>query len=195
ELQWVVDADALVVAGRLFGAATLGDRYGGQGARQVGLVLFLVGSGIALLAQTAAVVVVARVVMGAAAAFVMPSTLSIISNVFAPEERSRAIPAWAGVAARGAAPGPVACGLLLEHFWWGSVFLLNVPLALAALVAGRWLVPTSRDPEQRPVDVPGALLSIVGVGALVYAIIEAPEVGWAARETLAGLAVAVAGLG
>lgn len=195
ELQWMVDAYALVFAGLLFSAGTLGDRYGRKGALQVGLVLFLVGSGIALLAQTAAVVVVARVVMGVAAAFVMPSTLSIISNVFAPEERSRAIAVWAGVAAGGAALGPVASGLLLEHFWWGSVFLLNVPLALAALVAGRWLVPTSRDPEQRPVDVPGALLSIVGVGALVYAIIEAPEVGWAARETLAGLAVAVAGLG
>ncbi|HLT70758.1 MAG TPA: MFS transporter [Acidimicrobiales bacterium] len=194
-LQWMVDAYALVFAGLLFCAGTLGDRYGRKGALQVGLVLFLVGSGIALLAQTAAVVIVARVVMGVAAAFVMPSTLSIISNVFAPEERGRAIAVWAGVAAGGAALGPVASGLLLEHFWWGSVFLINVPLALAALVAGRWLVPTSRDPEQRPLDVPGALLSIVGIGALVFAIIEAPEVGWAARETLAGLAVAVAGLG
>jgi EmrB/QacA subfamily drug resistance transporter len=183
ELQWIVDAYALVFAGLLFSAGTLGDRYGRK------------GSAASAIAETADLVIGGRVVMGLAAALVMPSTLSIISNVFPPEERGRAIALWAGVAAGGAALGPASSGLLLEHFWWGSVFLVNVPLALAALVAGRRLVPTSRDPERRPVDVAGAVLSIVGVGALVFAIIEAPEAGWTAGETVAGLAVAALGLG
>ena len=194
-LQWMVDAYALVFAGLLFSAGTLGDRYGRKGALQVGLVLFLVGAAVAVVAETAGMVIAARAVMGVAAAFVMPSTLSIISNVFPAEERGKAIATWAGVSAGAAALGPTGSGLLLEHFWWVSVFLVNVPLAALALVLGHRLVPTSRNPEKRPVDVAGALLSIVGVAALVYAIIEAPHLGWAAGETQAAFAVAVVALG
>ena len=194
-LQWMVDAYALVFAGLLFSAGTLGDRYGRKGALQVGLVLFLVGSAVAVVAETAGMVIAARAVMGVAAAFVMPSTLSIISNVFPADERGKAIATWAGISAGAAALGPTGSGLLLEHFWWGSVFLVNVPLAAAALVLGHRLVPTSRNPERRPVDVAGALLSIVGVSALVYAIIEAPHLGWGAGETQAAFAVAVVALG
>ncbi|MBN2622274.1 MAG: MFS transporter [Acidimicrobiales bacterium] len=194
-LQWMVDAYALVFAGLLFSAGTLGDRFGRKGALQLGLVLFLVSSALAAVAQTAGMVIAARTVMGVAAAFVMPSTLSIITNVFPAEERGRAIATWAGVAGGAAALGPTGSGLLLEHFWWGSVFLLNVPFALTALVLGRRLVPTSRNPERTPVDVAGALLSIVGVSSLVYAIIEAPHLGWAASETLAAFGVAILALG
>jgi MFS family permease len=115
--------------------------------------------------------------MGLAAAFVMPSTLSILANVFSPAERPRAIAPWAGIAAGGAALGPPTSGLLLAHFWWGLVFLVNVPLVVIALVAGRRLVPRSKDPDGHRLDVPGAALSILSVGALVYAIIEAPHRG------------------
>jgi EmrB/QacA subfamily drug resistance transporter len=193
-LQWMVDAYALVFAGLLFSAGTLGDRFGRKGALQFGLALFLAGSAVAVVAQTAGMVIGARAVMGVAAAFIMPSTLSIIANVFPPAERGTAIATWAGVAGGAAALGPTGSGLLLEHFWWGSVFLVNVPLAVAALVFGRRLVPTSRNPQRQPVDVIGAALSIVGVGALVYAIIEAPHRGWAAPGTLATFAVAATGL-
>ncbi|HKY64863.1 MAG TPA: MFS transporter, partial [Acidimicrobiales bacterium] len=194
-LQWMVDAYALVFAGLLFTAGTLGDRYGRKGALQIGLVLFLVGSVAAMTAPSAGPLIAARALMGVAAAFVMPSTLSIITNVFPAEERGKAIATWAGVSGGAAALGPVASGLLLESFWWGSVFLVNVPLAAAALVLGRRLVPTSRDPHPAPLDVAGAALSIVGVGALVYAIIEAPHRGWTAPGTVAALGVAAAGLG
>lgn len=183
-LQWMVDAYALIFAGLLFAAGTLGDRFGRKGALQFGLGLFLVGTAVAATAQTATAIVAGRAVMGVAAAFVMPSTLSIITNVFPAHERGRAIALWAGVAAGGAALGPTGSGLLLEHFWWGSVFLVNVPLVTAALVLGHRIVPTSRDPEVQPLDVPGVLLSIAGIGALVYAIIEAPIHGWTAPVTL-----------
>ncbi|MCU1375770.1 MAG: hypothetical protein JWO68_3056 [Actinomycetia bacterium] len=189
-LQWMVDAYSLVFAGMLFTAGTLGDRFGRKLALQGGMVLFLAGALAASVAHDAGQVIAARAVMGLAAAFVMPSTLSLLANVFPAEERPRAISIWAGVAAGGAAFGAPISGFLLEHFWWGSVFLINVPLLLVALVAGRLLLPESRNPHEERVDVPGALLSILGIGALVYAIIEAPSHGWASGTTLLVFAVA-----
>src|SRR5690606_39679870 len=120
-------------------------------------------------------VIVARAVMGVAAAFVMPSTLSILTNVFPAHERPKAIAVWAGISGGGAALGPIASGWLLEHFFWGSVFFVNVPFIVAALIAGALLVPSSKDPSESPLDVPGAILSIIGLSALVSAIIEAPH--------------------
>jgi MFS transporter, DHA2 family, integral membrane protein len=193
-LQWIVDSYALVFAGMLFTAGTLGDRFGRKGALQGGLLLFLVAAVAGLIADTAGQVIAARAVMGLAAAFVMPSTLSILTNVFSPAERPRAIALWAGIAAGGAALGPPTSGFLLEHFWWGSVFLVNVPLVVVALVAGRRLVPRSKDPDSHPLDVPGAALSILGVGALVYAIIEAPHRGWASAPTTAAFGLAAVAL-
>ncbi|MGV3758579.1 MAG: MFS transporter [Actinomycetota bacterium] len=190
DLQWMVDAYALVFAGMLFTAGTLGDRFGRKGALQGGLVLFLAGTLMASFADSSTTVIAARAVMGLAAAFVMPSTLSLLTNVFPPEERPKAIAVWAGISGGGAAIGPIASGFLLEHFWWGAVFLVNVPVLVLALVAGRVLVPTSRDPEQPPLDVPGALLSIAGLGALVYAIIEGPLKGWGSTETIGTFAAA-----
>ncbi|HEY8525675.1 MAG TPA: MFS transporter [Acidimicrobiales bacterium] len=189
-LQWMVDSYALVFAGLLFAAGTIGDRFGRKGALQAGLVLFVVAAVAGSVAGSPAAVIAARAVMGVAAAFVMPSTLSILTTVFPASERGRAISVWVGVAAGGAALGPIGTGLLLQHFWWGSVFLMSVPLAVAALVAGRWWVPTSRDPDEHPIDVIGSALSIAGVGALVYAIIEAPHHGWASAPT--GLAFGAA---
>ena len=189
--QWMVDAYSLVFAGLLFTAGAIGDRYGRKGALQVGLVVFLAGSLFAALSGSSSAVILARAIMGVGAAFVMPSTLSIISNVFPPHERTRAIAIWAGIAGGGAALGPIMSGLLIEHFWWGSVFLVNVPIIAIALIAGRILVPTSRDPEQSRLDVGGALLSIAGIGSLVYAIIEAPNHGWTSPTSVAWFTVAI----
>jgi EmrB/QacA subfamily drug resistance transporter len=189
-LQWMVDVYALVFAGLLFTAGTIGDRYGRKGTLQGGLLLFLVGAAVAAGADSSGVVIGARAVMGVAAALVMPSTLSILANVFPPHERGRAIAIWAGVAAGGAALGPTITGLLLEHLWWGSVFLVNVPLVVLALVLGMRVLPRSRDPQAGRFDVAGALLSMLGIGSLVYAIIEAPGHGWASTRTLLAFTVA-----
>src|SRR5690348_4631420 len=189
-LQWMVDAYSLVFAGFLFTGGSLGDRFGRKGALQVGLLIFLFGSVFAALGNSSWAVIAGRSIMGFGAAFVMPATLSIITNVFPAHERARAIAVWAGIAAAGAAIGPIASGFLLRHFSWGSVFYLNVPIVIAALVVGRFILPTSRDPEESKLDPPGALLSILGLGALVYAIIEAPDHGWASAETLLTFALA-----
>ncbi len=191
ELQWIVDAYSLVFAGLLLSAGAIGDRFGRKGALQAGLVLFLVASTTASFATSATWVIACRATMGLAAAFIMPSTLSLLTNVFPPHERARAIALWAGISGAGAAVGPVSSGLLLEHFGWSSVFLVNVPILVVALVVGRVLLPTSTDPSHAPLDPPGALLSIVGIVALVYGIIEAPSHGWTSPETLAAFTVAV----
>ncbi|WP_116998857.1 MFS transporter [Desertimonas flava] len=193
-LQWMVDSYALVFAGMLFAAGTLGDRFGRKRALQFGLVLFLGAALFAVQSDTANQIIGARAVMGFAAAFVMPSTLSLLANVFPAEERGRAIALWAGIAAGGAALGPPTSGFLVEHFWWGSVFLVNVPVLVIAIVAGRILLPESRDPDGHRIDLPGVALSIVGIGALVYAIIEAPAKGWLSAHTMVVATVAVVAL-
>jgi len=194
DLQWMVDAYALVFAGMLFTAGTIGDRFGRKGTLQAGLGLFLVGTLLATVAGSSAQVIGARALMGLAAAFVMPATLSILTNVFPAHERPKAIAVWAGISGGGAAIGPVASGFLLEHFWWGSVFLVNVPMIVLAPIGGKLLVPPSRDPEQPPLDVPGAVLSIIGLGALVYGIIEGPLRGWTSDQTLGTFALALVAL-
>lgn len=184
QVQWFVDSYGLVFAGLLFTAAALGDRFGRKGALQAGLVIFGAGSLIGAFADTSAVLIAARAIMGIGAAFVMPSTLSILTNVFPARERAKAIAIWAGISGAGAAIGPVASGLLLEHFWWGAVFLINVPIVTLALVAGYVLLPKSKDSTETPLDPVGALLSIVGLSSLVYAIIEGPHHGWISVESL-----------
>jgi EmrB/QacA subfamily drug resistance transporter len=194
ELQWIVDAYGLVFAGLLFSAGALGDRFGRKGALQLGLLVFASGSLFGALADTSGQVIAARAIMGAGAAFVMPSTLSILTNVFPSRERLRAIAIWAGISGAGAAIGPLASGLLLEHYWWGSVFLVNIPIVALALGFGAVLVPRSKDRTATPLDPLGALLSIIGMSALVYAIIEGPRHGWVSVESLiwfGGAAVAI----
>ncbi len=119
-----------------------------------------------------------RALMGVGGALIMPSTLSILTNVFPAEERGRAIGVWAGVSGLGIAIGPIVGGYLLNHFWWGSVFLVNVPVVIFALIAGRLIVPNSKDPSPSALDPVGAVLSIAGLVSLVYGIIEAPAHGW-----------------
>ncbi len=123
--------------------------------------------------------IVTRGLMGIGGAFIMPATLSIITNVFTdPAERGKAIGIWAGVSALGIGLGPITGGILLEHFWWGSIFIVNVPIVIVGLVLGYFLVPESRDPEHAALDPLGAVLSIVALGSLLWAIIEAPGKGW-----------------
>jgi EmrB/QacA subfamily drug resistance transporter len=194
-LQWMVDSYALVFAGLLLTAGALGDRYGRKGALQIGLVIFGAASVVSAFATEPSHLIITRAVMGVGAALVMPATLSILTWVFPPQERGKAIGIWAGFAGAGAAIGPIAGGWMLEHFWWGSVFLLNVPIVLIALVAGKLIVPTSRDPEQAALDPVGAVLSIVSLTTLVYAIIEGPNFGWSDPLVIASFAIAALTIG
>jgi EmrB/QacA subfamily drug resistance transporter len=190
-LQWIVDAYSLVFAGLLLTAGSLGDRYGRRLALNGGLILFGAASLFAMTSSSAGAVIGARAVMGIGAAFVMPATLSILAHVFPPDERPRAIAIWAGFAGVGVAMGGVVSGALLEQFWWGSIFLINVVVVIVALVAGFFLIPRSREKIHAPLDPLGALLSIVGLSALVYGIIEAPDHGWASTQTLVTFGVAI----
>jgi EmrB/QacA subfamily drug resistance transporter len=191
-LQWIVDAYSLVFAGLLLTAGSLGDRYGRRLALNGGLLIFGVASGLAAFAGSSAQLIAARAVMGVGAAFVMPATLSVLAHVFPPAERKQAIAIWAGFAGVGAALGGVTSGWLLQHFWWGSIFLTNVAVVAIALIAGAFLVPSANEDHEPALDLIGALLSIAGLGTLVYAIIEAPSRGWLSGETLATSALAVA---
>jgi EmrB/QacA subfamily drug resistance transporter len=178
QLQWMVDAYILVFAGLLLTMGALGDRYGRKLALTIGLVLFGLSSVLAAFADSANTLIAARALMGVGGALIMPSTLSIITNVFSGPERGRAIAAWAAVAGLGIVLGPVLGGFLLENFWWGSVFLINIFVVAAAIILGFFLIPESKDPAATPLDPVGAVLSIIGLVALVYAIIEAPSKGW-----------------
>lgn len=191
ELQWMVDAYILVYAGLLLVLGALGDKFGRKRALQIGLALFAGFSLFAAFSQSAGQLIMARALMGIGGALIMPSTLSVLVNVFPRHERSKAIGIWAGMAAIGIPLGPLMGGWLLEHFWWGSVFLINLPIALLAFTAGIWLVPESRDPMVKRIDWLGALLSITGLTALVYAIIEAPSRGWTDGWVLGGFAASI----
>jgi EmrB/QacA subfamily drug resistance transporter len=186
QLQWLVDGYSLVFAGLLFTAGNLGDRYGRKGILQLGLVVFGAATAYAAFAaDTATQLIGARVAMGAAAAMVMPATLSIITNVFPSGERAKAVAMWAGISGAGTAFGPIVSGFLLEHFSWNAVFVTNLPLVAAALIGGYVAVPRLVAHHGTPLDLPGALLSAAGLGLLVYTLIEAPAHGWTSLGTLA----------
>jgi MFS transporter, DHA2 family, multidrug resistance protein len=195
QLQWVVDAYILVFAGLLLTMGSLGDRFGRRGALAIGLAIMGTGSILSAFANDADQLIATRALMGAGGAMIMPATLSIITNVFTDRrERAQAIAIWSATAGAAVAIGPVTGGWLLEHFWWGSVFLVNVPVVVVALVLGQLFVPTSRDPAAPPIDVPGALLSIAGLVVLVWAIIEGPG-GWTDPEILGAFALSAVLLG
>jgi EmrB/QacA subfamily drug resistance transporter len=187
-LQWVVDGYTLVFAGLLLVGGNLGDRLGRRRVLQTGLVLFAAFSVGAALSRNTGELIAARAAMGAAAALVYPATLAILNNVFAvARERATAIGIWSGVSGLAVAIGPVSGGLLLRHFAWSSVFYVSVPVALVALVAGRLLLPESRDPKAGRFDPLGALLSVAGISLLTWSIIEAPRHGWASAATVGGI--------
>ena len=191
--QWVVDAYSLIFAGMLFTAGTLGDRFGRKGFMQAGVVLFGAASAYAtFFADSAAGVIGARAVMGIGGALVMPATLSILVNSFPSNERAKAIGIWAGIAGGGGAVGLVLGGWLVEHFWWGSAFAINVPVTIIALVLGARLVPTSKDRHPSKLDPTGAVLSMAGLGVFVYGLIEAPKWGWGSTQSLAVIGSGIA---
>ncbi|MGB3412221.1 MAG: MFS transporter [Microthrixaceae bacterium] len=191
QIQWIIDAYTLSFAGLLLTAGSLGDRFGRRPALQIGFVIFGLGSVASALVGSADHLIVTRTVMGVGGAVIMPATLSIITNVFPPEERGQAIGVWAGVAGLGAALGPLAGGFLVEHFYFGSVFLVNVPIVIFGLVTGFLLIPNSKDPRAPRVDAVGAVLSVAGLTLLLFAIIEAPGDGWASTKILLSLGAGV----
>ncbi len=194
DLQWISDSYILVFAGLLLPFGALGDRWGRKEVLLAGIVVFGVFSTLAAFSTSPAEVIRYRAMTGAGAALVMPATLSIVSVVFPPSERPKAVAVWAAFAGVGGLLGPITSGLLLRFFWWGSVFLVAAPMAGVVLSLVLWRVPTSRDDEQRPLDVVGAVLSILGLGCLLFAIIEGPELGWGNPLLVACFGAAVAGV-
>jgi EmrB/QacA subfamily drug resistance transporter len=189
DLQWFTDAYILVLSGLLLAAGSLSDRYGRRGWLCLGLIVFAITSVVASQVMSAGALIMARAAMGVGAAVVFPTTLSLITNMFtARAQRAKVIGLWAAMTGLGIAVGPTSGGWLVEHFWWGSIFLVNVPVAIAAVIGALLFVPTSRDPATPPVDVVGLLLSAVGLILLVYTIIEAPTVGWGAGRSVTGFA-------
>ena len=174
-LQWMVNAYMLVFGGLLLTMGGVGDRFGRARMLRYGLAVFALSSLGAALAQSPAQLIGARAIMGIGGTMMMPATLAVIVNVFEDKEKPKAIAIWAMMAGIGVALGPILVGALLKYFYWGSVFLVNVPIAVIAIAASLFLVPDSRDPERRPFDIPGALLSMGAVSALILAIIEGPK--------------------
>ena len=197
ELEWAINSYTLVFAGLLFTYGVLGDRFGRRRALVLGLTIFGVASALSAFASTPDQLIIGRALMGVGGAAVLPSTLSIISNVFEPAERGRAIAIWAGATGVAVALGPITGGVLLAHFWWGSVFLVNVPVVLFGLVAIMRIVPESMDPQRSKLDPVGVGLSIIGILAVVFGIIKGGESSdWTSGSVLVpllgGLAVLVA---
>ncbi|MFC3741004.1 MFS transporter [Paractinoplanes deccanensis] len=190
DIQWIIDAYILVFAGLLLTAGSLSDRHG----RRRGLVIFGGASVLATICQTPGQLIAVRGLMGVGAAFLMPGTLSILTTVFDETERKKAIAIWSSVLMLGSLGAPTLGGLLLEHFWWGSVFLMNVPIAILGIVAALAIIPESRGRAARP-DLLGALFSTIGMTALVWGIIRAAQDGWSATTTIGGFVVAAIGVG
>ncbi len=201
-LQWINNAYTITFGGLLLSAGALGDRYGRKGALEVGLVIFGGAALLGGLSASAAFLLVSRALMGLGAAFIMPATLSITTNIFSPRERPTAIAIWAGVAGAGGALGPLITGVLITGWWfippggWEQAFLYNVPLAGLVLVAAVIWVPRSSDPATARLDPLGALTSLVALSALLFGIIEGPVRGWTSPLVISALLLSlVVGVG
>jgi EmrB/QacA subfamily drug resistance transporter len=195
QLEWAINSYTLVFAGLLFTFGVIGDRIGRRRMLIIGMALFGISSLLCSYAQTPDQLIWARAAMGLGGAAVMPQTLSVITNVFEPGERPRAIGIWASAVGVAIAVGPIVGGLLLDHFWWGSVFLINVPLTAIGIVAIMMLVPESRSPRPGRVDSLGVLLSIAGLVLVVYGIIQGGDTGsWLRADVLGPVAGGVAAL-
>jgi EmrB/QacA subfamily drug resistance transporter len=194
-LQWVVDIYVLCFAGLLLPGGAVGDRFGRKGCLQIGLAVYTLAAATGAFAPGTGELMAARAVMGCAAALIMPGTLSILATVFPPAQRPTAIAIWASVAGASVAASISWSGLMLEHFWWGSIFLGMAALALIALMTGVFLLPPSRAPERQKLDPVGALLSIAGIAGLLYGFIEAPVYGWTSPQVVGPLLTGVVVLG
>ncbi|MEU2224349.1 MFS transporter [Streptomyces sp. NPDC018347] len=195
DIQWMINAYSLVQSGLLLTAGSAADRYGRKKLLMAGLALFGAGSLVAGLADSTGRLIAARAGMGIGGALLMTTTLAVAMQIFAPKEQPKAIGIWSAVNALGFAGGPLIGGFVLDHFWWGAIFLINIPVAALALAAVVVLVPESRNPRGDRPDLLGALLSTIGMATLVYAIISGPGQGWTSPSVLATTAVAVLALG
>jgi len=191
DIQWVISAYSLVQSGLLLTAGSASDRYGRRKMLAAGLVLFGVGSLVAGLAGSTEQLIAARAGMGVGGALLMTTTLAVVVQIFDDSERVKAIGLWATVNSLGFAVGPLLGGVMLDHFWWGAIFLVNIPVAVIGLVAVLALVPESKNPQGDRPDLLGALLSTIGMTSLVLAIISGPEHGWTSGRVLTPAAVAV----
>lgn len=188
QLLWIGDVYSFVIAGLLVSMGALGDRIGRKRLLLAGSAVFGVVSALTAYAQSPEAVIVWRTVLGVAGATLMPSTLALIRNIFTdPRERSLAVGIWGAAASSGTALGPVLGGLLLEHYWWGSVFLINLPVMAVLVTAGSRLLPESRNPEPGPWDLPSVGLSMAGVVGVVYAVKETAADGPGGPAALAGV--------
>ena len=194
QMLWIVDIYAVVFAGLLLPAGALGDKFGRRGALQLGLIVFAAASVLSATSKSPTALLGFRALMGVGAAFIMPSTLSLLTSVFPPHERARAIAVWTGFAGAGGVIGSLVGGLALNYFWWGSVFFVSVPIAIVALVLVTTLCPSSKEAHAQPLDPLGALLSMVGFGSLLYGIIEGPEKGWGTVYPVSAFILSVAAL-
>lgn len=196
DLQWIVDAYILVFAALLLTMGSIGDRFGRKRMLQFGVFWFGAFSLMAALATSTEMLIASRALLGVGGAMIMPSTLSLITASFRdPRERAQAIALWAATFGLGVGVGPLVGGFLIEQFEWNAVFFVNIPVAIVALIGGHIFLQESFDETAPPPDVPGVLLSITGLFALVYAIIEAGVDGWTAENVLLGFGVAVVALG
>lgn len=191
QLQWLVAAYVLVFAGLMLPMGAMGDRYGRKRLIMVGLAVFAAGSVLATFTTDPAQLIAARALMGCAAAILTPVSMAVIPAIFAPQERGKAIAVAMMAMGAGLPLGPILGGWLLRHFWWGSIFLINVPVALVGLLAVAVLLPESRDPAPDPADLVGGLLSTIGLVAMVYGVIEAPGRGWGSGQVVSGLLLGV----
>lgn len=195
ELQWIVDAYALTAAGLLLAAGNLGDRYGRRGLLCLGLAVFAATSAAAAMAVSPEMLIAARAAQGLGAASIFPTTLALITNIFIdPIPRAKALGVWTAMGGLGVIVGPLLGGWLVQHVSVGSVFWINVPIAAVAIVGAVLFVPTSRDPVGTPLDFTGLILCSIGLAALTYTIIEAPDVGWVSGGTCAGFVVSAISL-
>ncbi|WP_323747408.1 MFS transporter [Catenulispora rubra] len=194
QLEWAINSYTLVFAGLLFTAGLLGDRLGRKKVLLAGMLVFGAGSVLSAVSDSSGQLISFRAVMGLGGALILPATLAIIMNVFERDEQPKAIGIWTGAVGFAIALGPITGGLLLEHFWWGSVFLVNVPIVVVAMIAMIAIVPDSKDPRPGRLDPVGVLLSIAGLALLVYGIIKGGQLGDFARPEswgtiLGGMAV------
>ena len=195
QLQWIVDAYAIVFAALLLPAGAIGDRFGRKPLLVAGLALFGAASFAALFVDSPGALIGLRALLGVAAALIMPVTLSVITTVFPPEERGKAVGTWVGVAAGGAVIGLLTSGILLHFFSWPSIFALNVVLAALALAGTLLVVPATRESRPPRLDPIGTLLSVLGLAAIVFGTIEGPDRGWTSPLTLAALVGGFAAVG
>jgi EmrB/QacA subfamily drug resistance transporter len=187
ELQWIITAYIMVFGALMLTTGSLADRFGRARLLQLGIVVFAGGSAAAAFAGSAWQLIMWRVVMGVGGAMILPATLAIITNVFPRAERGKAIGVWAGLNGIGIALGPIIGGLIIDSLKWNWIFLINLPIAAVALILGWFLVPNSRDPNPKRLDIPGTLLSIAALGSLVYGLIQGGDVGWGEPTVIATL--------